>query len=51
MHKKRELLFSNSLIFRWCHRESNQGHKDLRIFSPLLYQLSYGTVFGLGVQK
>ena len=45
MHKKRELLFSNSLIFKWCHRESK------RIFSPLLYQLSYGTVFGLGVQK
>ena len=25
--------------------------RDTRIFSPLLYQLSYGTVFGLGVQK
>ena len=25
MHKKRELLFSNSLIFKWCHRESNQA--------------------------
>ena len=33
MHKKRELLFSNSLIFKWCHRESNQGHKDFQSFA------------------
>ena len=32
-HKKRELLFRNSLAFKWCHRESNQGHKDFQSFA------------------
>ena len=33
MHKKRELLFRNSLAFKWFHRESNQGHKDFQSFA------------------
>ena len=32
-HKKRELLNCNSLIFRWCHQESNRGHKDFQSFA------------------
>ena len=44
-HKKRELLFSNSLIFKWCHRESNQGHKDFQSFAlPLCISLRATTL-------
>ena len=31
--KKRESHFCNSLIFKWCHRDSNQGHKDFQSFA------------------
>ena len=41
LEKKNDLHFCKSLIFKWYHQESNRGHK---IFSPLLYQLSYGTI-------
>ena len=41
-HKKRELHFCNSLIFSGATRNRTG---DTRIFSPLLYQLSYGTIF------
>ena len=40
-HKKRELHFCNSLIFSGATRNRTG---DTRIFSPLLYQLSYGTI-------
>ena len=33
IQKKREPHFCNSLIFKWCHRESNQGHKDFQSFA------------------
>ena len=39
--KKRELHFCNSLIFSGATRNRTG---DTRIFSPLLYQLSYGTI-------
>ena len=71
------VTFDTASSYKWCHQESNRGHKDLtrpvlcstnkkprrrtarlltsgatrnrtgdtRIFSPLLYQLSYGTIF------
>ena len=32
-HKKRELLFSNSLAFKWCHREMSFISKWLYIFA------------------
>ena len=32
-NKKRESHFCNSLILKWCHRESNQGHKDFQSFA------------------
>ena len=41
-HKKRELHCCNSLTFSGATRNRTG---DTRIFSPLLYQLSYGTVF------
>ena len=40
-HKKRELHFCNSLIFSGANGNRTS---DTRIFSPLLYQLSYGTI-------
>ena len=47
MHKKRELLFSNSLIFKWCHRESNQGHKDFQSFAlRLVWECKSKSYFG-----
>ena len=30
---------------KWCHQESNRGHKDFQSFA---YQLSYGTFFVCG---
>ena len=34
-------------MFRFCGATGNRT-RDTRIFSPLLYQLSYGTVFDWG---
>ena len=48
-HKKRELHCCNSLIFSGATRNRTG---DTRIFSPLLYQLSYGTnLFWFAVAK
>ena len=43
--KKRELHFCNSLIFSGANGNRTS---DTRIFSPLLYQLSYGTIIDIG---
>ena len=32
-NKKRESHCCNSLTLEWCHRESNQGHKDFQSFA------------------
>ena len=41
-HKTKESHFCNSLIFSGTNWNRTN---DTRIFSPLLYQLSYGTMF------
>ena len=33
--KKAATLISNCLTFKWCHQESNRGHKD---FQNSVYQ-------------
>ena len=44
-NKKRELHFCNSLICNLLQGGATRNRTgDTRIFSPLLYQLSYGTV-------
>ena len=51
-NKKKQLHFCNCLIFKWCHQESNRGHKDFQSFSCYANQkqasdcnqLSYGTL-------
>ena len=48
--KKRESHFCNSLVFSFCNSLVFSGvtgnrTRDTRIFSPLLYQLSYDTIF------
>ena len=45
--KRKESYESNSLIFSGATRNRTG---DTRIFSPLLYQLSYGTIAELRVQ-
>ena len=46
-HKRKESYESNSLVFSGTTRNRTG---DTRIFSPLLYQLSYGTIAELRVQ-
>ncbi len=46
-HKTKESHFCNSLIFSGTNWNRTN---DTRIFSPLLYQLSYGTIAELRVQ-
>ena len=46
-HKMRESHFRNSLSFSGTTRNRTG---DTRIFSPFLYQLSYGTIAELRVQ-
>ena len=41
-------LFNNLLAIVFCGATRNRTG-DTRIFSPLLYQLSYGTVLYLGI--
>ena len=48
IHKKRELHRCNSLCS--CGANGNRT-SDTRIFSPLLYQLSYGTIAVLRLQR
>ena len=31
--RKSSQIKSNCFIFKWCHRESNQGHKDFQSFA------------------
>ncbi len=45
--KNEESYFCNSLVFSGATRNRTG---DTRIFSPLLYQLSYGTISELRVQ-
>ena len=45
--KRKESYFRNSLIFSGANWNRTG---DTRIFSPLLYQLSYGTIAELRVQ-
>ena len=50
MKRKKQLLaISNCLILNSGATRNRTG--DTRIFSPLLYQLSYGTNFGFAVAK
>ena len=38
--RKSSQIKSNCFIFKWCHRESNQGHKDFQSFAlPLCISL------------
>ena len=31
--KKAATFYRNCLIFKWCHQESNRGHKDFQSFA------------------
>ena len=32
-NKKAAIFLDNCLIFKWCHQESNRGHKDFQSFA------------------